>query len=150
MPQSLAQVHIHLVFSTKNRAPVIHDEIRESLHRYMATVLKNHKCRATLINSVEDHVHILFELHRTVTLSSAAEAVKKSSSIWIKTQGAEFANFAWQGGYGAFAVSKSGLPGMIRYITNQKEHHQKFSFQDELRAILSEQGIEFDERYLWD
>ena len=147
MPQSLVQLHIHLVFSTKNRAPIIHDEIREPLHRYMAVVLKNHKCPATLINSVEDPVHILFELHRTVTLSSAVEAVKKTSSIWIKTQGPEFANFAWQGGYGAFAVSKSGLPAVLRYITNQKEHHQEFSFQDELRAILAEQGIEFDERY---
>src|SRR6185295_7148426 len=106
MPQSLARLHIHLVFSTKHRVPFLHDSVRDSLHRYMAIVLKNLRCPPTLINSVEDHVHILFNLGRTVAVSAAVEEVKKSSSKWIKTQGADFAGFAWQGGYGAFAVSE--------------------------------------------
>ena len=95
MPQSLARLHIHLIFSTKNREPALHDAVRDSLHRYMATVVQNLGCPPVLINSVADHVHILFELGRTVAVSDAVEQVKKISSKWIKTQGAEFAGFAW-------------------------------------------------------
>ena len=96
MPQSLACIHVHLVFSTKHRAPLLREGVRDSLHRYMAVVLQNLECPPTLINSVEDHVHILFELGRTVAISKAVEEVKKSSSKWLKTQGAGFADFAWQ------------------------------------------------------
>src|SRR5690606_10473740 len=103
MPQSLARLPIHLVFSTKNRERLITDAVRDSLHSYMATVLQNLGCQPVLINSVEDHVHILFELARTVAISQAVEEVKKASSKWIKTQDADLAGFAWQAGYGAFA-----------------------------------------------
>ncbi len=150
MPQSLARLRIHLVFSTKNRAPLIDDAIRDSLHRYMAVVLENLGCPATLINSVEDHVHILFELARTVTVSQAVEEVKKTSSKWIKTQGAQFATFAWQAGYGAFAVSESNVPAVRDYIARQRDHHRKKTFQDEYLAFLERHGIAFDERYVWD
>lgn len=94
MPQSLARLHIHLIFSTKNRERLISDDVRDSLHAYMATVLQTRGCSPVLINSVEDHVHILFDLARTVTVSSTVEEVKKASSKWIKTQGAAFASFA--------------------------------------------------------
>lgn len=95
MPQSLARLPIHLVFSTKNRERLISNKVRDSLHAYMATVLKNPGCTPIRLNSVEDHVHILFELSRTVSVSEAVEEVKKASSKWIKTQGVEFAGFAW-------------------------------------------------------
>lgn len=150
MPQSLARLHVHLIFSTKNREPCLYDAIRPALHRYMAVVLQNLGCPPTLINSVEDHVHILFELGRTVAVSEAVEVVKKSSSKWIKTQGAEFADFAWQAGYGAFAVSESNVAAVHEYIANQREHHRKKSSQDEYRAFLERNRIAFDERYLWD
>ena len=103
-----------------------------------------------LINSVEDHVHILFDLARTVTVSSTVEAVKKASSKWIKTQSAAFASFAWQAGYGAFAVSESNVPAVRDYIAGQQEHHRKKSFQDEYRAFLVRHRVDFDERYVWD
>ena len=150
MPQSLARLHIHLIFSTKHRAPLLHDSVRDSLHRYMAVVLQNLGCPPTLINSVEDHVHILFELGRTVAVSAAVEAVKKTSSKWIKTQGAELARFAWQSGYGAFAVSESLVPAVRDYIANQREHHRKRTFQEEYRIFLERHGVPFDERYMWD
>lgn len=150
MPQSLARLHIHLIFSTKNRERIIPDRVRDSLHAYMATVLQNLGCSPVLINSVEDHVHILFELARTVAVSSAVEDVKKASSKWIKTQGGEFARFAWQAGYGAFAVSESNVPAVREYIANQQEHHRKKSFQGEYRAFLERHRIAFDERYVWD
>ena len=116
----------------------------------MAVVLQNFGCPATLINSVEDHVHILFELGRTVAVSAAVEEVKKSSSKWIKTQGVEFADFAWQAGYGAFAVSESNVAAVRDYVANQREHHRKKSFQEEYRAFLERHGVAFDERYVWD
>ena len=150
MPQSLARLHIHLVFSTKHREHLITDAVRASLHAYVATVLQNLGCAPVLINSVEDHVHILFELARTVSVSRAVEDVKKSSSKWIKTQGQEFAGFAWQAGYGAFAVSESHVGVVRNYIAGQQEHHRKKSFQEEYRAVLERHGISFDERYVWD
>lgn len=150
MPQSLARMPVHLVFSTKNRERVIRDSVRDSLHAYMATVLENLGCHAHLINSVEDHVHILFELSRTVSVSEAVEEVKKTSSKWIKTQGPEFAGFAWQAGYGVFAVSESNVPTVREYIVGQREHHRVKSFQEEYRAFLERHRVAFDERYVWD
>jgi len=150
MPQSLARLHVHLVFSTKTRAPIITDAVREVLHAYMATVLQNLGCAPVLINSVEDHAHLLFDLARTVPISQVVEDVKKSSSKWIKTQGPGFAGFAWQSGYGAFAVSESNVPTVRDYIANQREHHRKKSFQEEYRQFLERHRIAFDERYVWD
>ena len=150
MPQSLARLHAHLVFSTKNREPLITDAVRDSLHAYMATVLQNLGCAPVLINSVEDHAHLLFDLARTVSISQAVEDVKKASSKWIKTQGPEFASFAWQSGYGAFAVSESNVEAVREYIANQREHHRKKSFQEEYRQFLERHRIAFDERYVWD
>ena len=150
MPQSLAKIYLHLVFSTKNRESTIADAAREELHAYMATVLANLGCHANLINSVEDHVHILFELARTVAVSQVVEDVKKSSSKWIKTQPGISAAFAWQSGYGIFSVSQSNVEAVRAYIANQREHHRKQSFQDELRALFTKHQIAFDERYVWD
>lgn len=150
MPQSLARLHVHLIFRTKNRARILHDAVRESLHAYMATVLQNLGCPAVLINSVEDHVHVLFDLSRTVSVSEAVEDVKKHSSRWIKTQGTDLANFAWQAGYGAFAVSESNVPTVRDYIANQQEHHRRKSFQEEYRLFLERHDVAFDEKYVWD
>jgi REP element-mobilizing transposase RayT len=150
MPQSLARLHVHLVFSTKNREPLLRDSAREALHRYMAVVLQDMGCAPTLINSVEDHAHLLFELARTVAVSDVVERVKKSSSRWIKTQGREFDRFAWQSGYGAFSVSESNVMSVREYVARQREHHHKISFQDEYREFLQRHGVSFDERYVWD
>ena len=150
MPQSLARLHIHLVFSTKNRETLIADLVRDSLHRYMASVLQKLGCAPVLINSVEDHAHLLFDLARTVSISQVVEEVKKSSSKWIKTQGQEFARFAWQAGYGAFAVSESNVGTVRTYIANQREQHRTKTFQEEYRAFLERHNVTFDESYVWD
>lgn len=150
MPQSLARLHVHLIFSTKHRERLITDPVRDALHAYMATVLKNLGCAPVLINSVADHVHILFELARTVSVSQAVEEVKKTSSKWIKTQGTEFTSFAWQAGYGAFAVSQSNVPAVRDYIARQQEHHRRKSFQEEYRTFLERHGVAYDEQYVWD
>ena len=150
MPQSLARLHIHLIFSTKNRENLISDAVRAPLHAYMATVLQNLGCHPVLINSVGDHVHLLFDLARTVAVSQAVEDVKKSSSKWIKTQGAGLGGFAWQSGYGAFAVSESNVEAVRKYIANQEEHHRRKTFQEEYREFLVRHQIPFDEKYVWD
>lgn len=150
MPQSLVRLDVHLIFSTKNRRPLITNDVRDALHAYMATVLRNMGCPAEIINSVEDHAHILFTLGRTVALASAVEEVKKSSSRWMKTQGEGLGEFAWQAGYGAFGVSASRREAVRAYVANQREHHRTVTFQDELREFLRRHGVEFDERYVWD
>ena len=150
MPQSLAKIYLHLVFGTKNRAPLLPDTVRGALHGYLATVLGNLGCHANLINSVEDHAHILFELARTVPVSQVVEDVKKSSSKWLKSQPGVGAGFAWQNGYGVFSVSVSNVAAVRDYVANQREHHRTRSFQEELRALLDKHGIQYDERYVWD
>ena len=150
MAQSLSNVYIHLIFSTKERRRWLTDEIRQDLHSYMATVLKNIQCPATIINSVEDHIHLLFKLHRTTTQSKVVEDIKKHSSKWLKSQSPDLALFSWQSGYGAFSVSESNLPQVSKYIERQKEHHQSHTFQDEYRAFLQRHRITYDEHYLWD
>ena len=150
MAQSLARLHAHLVFSTRGREPFLHERVRGELHAYLAKVLQNVGCAPVLINSVDDHVHILVNLARTVSVSQVLEETKKSSSKWLKTQGPEFTAFAWQGGYGAFAVSESHLEGVRLYIAEQRQHHRQTTFQDEYRTLLEEERVVYDERYVWD
>jgi REP element-mobilizing transposase RayT len=149
MPQSLAKILVHIVFSTKQRKRLIARSIREELHAYLVGVLRNHDSPALLINSVGDHVHILFRLSRNHAVKTIVEEVKKSSSKWIKTKGEAFRAFYWQNGYGAFSVSPSKADSVKRYIANQEERHRTMSFQEEFRKILEKHGIEFDERYVW-
>ena len=150
MPQSLARVPIHLIYSTKLREPLITEPVRDSLHRYQASILTNLGCEPIIINSVEDHIHALFELSRTVTIADVVEEIKKSSSKWLKTMGPELSPFAWQAGYGAFGVSVSNMDQVRRSIESQREHHRELSFQDEFREFLRRHNIPFDERYVWD
>lgn len=150
MPQSLAGVNIHIIFSTKHRAPMLVDRIREDPHRYIAAAMRNLSCPADIVNSVEDHAHILCALSRTITIAKLVEEVKKSSSKWMKTQAEHLADFAWQAGYGVFGVSASNCASVRQYIANQREHHRRMSFQEEFRLFLQRHCLEFDERYVWD
>ena len=147
---TLANVLIHLIFSTKNREPFIDCDIEAELYAYLASVCQAHKAFALKIGGVEDHIHILLNLPRTITISKLVEEIKKSSSKWIKTKGLHYVPFAWQTGFGAFSVSPSHRDAVYQYIRTQREHHQAISFQDEYRQILRKNGMEFDERYLWD
>ena len=151
MPQSLARVVLHLVFSTKNRTPFLRDaDLRNRLYAYMAGVLQHRGCEPILINGVEDHIHLLCNLSRTVTMAQLVEEVKKASSIWMKDQGPNYADFFWQGGYAAFSVSQSQVDTVRTYVAEQEEHHRKVSFQDEFRALCRKHGVAIDERYAWD
>ncbi len=150
MPQSLARVLVHLVFSTKNRVPVLAPEIRAELHPYLSAVLNNDGCASLRVGGVEDHVHLFFALSRTRTISQVAENVKTSSSKWLKTRGAALAEFHWQNGYGIFSVSQSHANEVVDYVLRQEEHHKAMTFQQELRKLLERYEVEYDERYVWD
>jgi len=150
MPQSLAKIYIHLIFSTKNREPLLGAAVRPELHTYLGGILRDLDSPAVEINSEPDHAHVLFLLSRTHSLSDVVGRLTRGSSEWRKTMGAVYSAFHWQNGYGAFSVSRSAVDEVCEYIRRQHEHHQRVSFQDEFRAFLRRYEIEFDERYVWD
>jgi REP element-mobilizing transposase RayT len=150
MSQSLAKVHLHIMFSTKNREPMIHADVERELYAYMASISNDLKCHVQKINGTENHVHIACCLSRTITMAVLLEEVKRSSSKWIKTKGAAYKKFAWQNGYGAFSFGESQLQDVVRYINDQKEHHQKKTYKEEFREFLEKYKIDYDERYVWD
>jgi len=150
MAQSLAKVLIHLIYSTKHRAPLLPQTPHTELHAYAQGILKSQKCHLIEMNNISDHVHILFDLHRTEALSNVVMHLKKGSSRWLKAQSPDFANFDWQEGYGAFSVGRSQRDELVAYIRNQQQHHPRVSFQDEFRRFLHVYEIEYYERYVWD
>ncbi len=150
MPQSLAKVHLHLVFSTRNRVRVLADEDRPDLHAYMGGILKALHCMPIEINSEPDHVHVLFMLGRTVAIGQVVGSLKKGATDWLRARSPGYAGFHWQSGYGVFSVSQSAVETVRRYIRNQRQHHRGKSFQVEYRAMLEKHGIECDERYVWE
>ena len=151
MPQSLSAVYIHLVFSTKERRPLLRDRAtRDLLHSQFGGISKTLECPPLLVGGVEDHIHILARLGRTITQADWVKEVKRVSNGWLKEHGRDYADFEWQGGYADFSVSQSNLEQVRKYIAGQEEHHRKISFQDELRALLRKHDIGWDEKYVWD
>jgi len=151
MPQSLVNNLVHLVYSTKNRKRWISSSVQDALFAYQAGIYKQWESPAIVIGGVEDHVHALFALSKNYALKKIVEEVKKGSSKWMKTAaGAGQADFSWQAGYGAFSVSQSNMPELNVYIEDQRDHHLRMSFEDELRELFTRHGLEFDERYVWD
>ncbi len=151
MPQSLAKIYLHLVFSTKKRAPFLKDEqLRRETHAYLAGICRRLGTPSLIVGGVEDHVHLLCYMSRTFSVAELIRVMKKESSKWIKTKGEGLAGFHWQEGYGAFSISPSHVDGLRAYIEQQEEHHRQETFQDEYRRLLTKYGIDFDERYVWD
>ena len=151
MPQSLARILVHTVFSTKDRRPLLRDKpLREELHRYLGGILTNHDCQPIIIGGVEDHVHLLSTLARTCQAAEMVKEAKRGSSLWLKSRSSELRDFAWQTGYGVFSIGQSQVDSVRNYIAGQEEHHKRISFQDEFREFLNRYEVEFDERYVWD
>lgn len=151
MPQSLAQVYLHVVFSTKSRRPFLQDpHLRRDLHAYLAGTCKNLQSPAIVIGGVEDHVHVLCRLARTLSIADLVRELKRESSKWVKGHSPHVRAFGWQDGYGAFSISPSHVAALKNYINRQEQHHRRESFQDEFRRLLKKYGVEFDEKYVWD
>ena len=156
MPQSLANVWLHTVFSTRNRQRVfLQGDMRDATCSYMTGILQEIDCSVARINVTADHVHILHQLCRTRTIADVVGTVKRRTTDWVVEQewaqgNLDFHNFHWQHGYGTFSVSESATVDVKKYIDTQEEHHRRMTFQDEYRALLRKHGIDFDERYVWD
>jgi len=148
MPQSLANILIHVIWSTKERRPLISEGLRPGLHGYLAGILKNLESPALIINSVADHVHVLCQLSKNIAACKLVEEIKKGSSKWMKENGV--GEFAWQSGYGLFSVSQSNSDAVREYIEAQPEHHKKRDFKDEFREFCKKYNVALDERYVWD
>jgi putative transposase len=150
MGQSLSQMYIHLVFGTKGRKLYLNSEIEKRVHAYLAGTLQQYDSPALIINSMPDHVHILFRLSKNYALAKIVEEVKKESSKWIKTIEGGTKLFKWQIGYGAFSVSSSKVEVVKRYIKNQKQHHGIQTFREEIEEFAQQYDIiEYDAQYFW-
>jgi REP element-mobilizing transposase RayT len=148
MPQSLARVLLHLIFSTKHRESLINESLQQDMNAYFVGTLTEIGCVPIRAGGTSDHVHLLLALGRTLSIADLVEELKTGSSKWAKEQG--IAAFSWQAGYGVFSVSESKVPEVKRYIERQPEHHRHQTFQEEYREFLVRHGIDFDEQYVWD
>jgi putative transposase len=152
MPQSLANVLLHLVYSTKDRRPWLDDpQIRRELFAYKVAILRdNVDSPALLIGGVADHVHILLSLSRKFAIKDVVEEAKTETTKWLKKQKPPLKDFRWQAGYGVFSVSQSNAPKVKAYIADQEIHHARGTYQAEFRMLCRRHGVEIDERYVWD
>ena len=150
MPQSFGSLYHHLIFSTKNRLPLLDVEIQHRLYEYMGGILRAEKSVLIAAGGMPDHVHLLVSLSRELSIAETLRPVKASSSKWIHEAFPSHAQFAWQAGYAAFSVSFSILADVKDYIARQAEHHRVRSFQDEFREFLRRHELTWDERYVWD
>src|SRR2546429_4406540 len=137
----------HIVYATRERAPLITNILRPRLHEYLGGIVRGLGGVAIEINGVADHVHILAKVRPTISVSEFLSKLKSGSSGWAKRQTA--GRFGWQARFGAFTVSESQVERVRRYIRNQEEHHRKQSFEEEFKLLLEVHGVDFDAAHLW-
>jgi len=151
MPQSLVEIYLHIVFSTKDRQPFLGDKsFRVRAHAYLLGICNNQDCPSLRVGGVDDHVHILCRLSKTLDIATLIREIKRDSSKWIKDENPALSDFHWQNGYGAFSVSPTHVEPLTNYIINQEQHHGRESYQDEFRRLCLKYGLSIDERYVWD
>jgi putative transposase len=138
---------LHLIFSTKDRQPLITDEIRTDLFAYLGGIIREMRGTALIINGTADHVHMLIRIRPVQAAAEIARVVKTNSSRWVRERWNM--RFAWQTGYGVFSVSESNVRAVCQYIATQEEHHKKLTFQEEYLAFLKKNKIPYDKRYVW-
>ena len=143
---SYTKLWYHIVYATKDRAPLITDELKPELHRYLGGTVKQLHSVALEVGGVADHVHILARAQPVSALSEFVKKLKTSSSSWAKKTSR---NFAWQPRFGAFTVSESQAGRVRQYIQRQEEHHRRVSFEDEFKTLLKAHRVEFNVEHLW-
>ena len=144
MSHTYAQNVVHVVFSTKDRRKSISPEFQPRLWSYVAGICQKLGVLVHAVGGAEDHIHMLIQVPPSVALAKAVLTLKSNSSRWANEQGPQF---AWQEGYGAFSVSNSNIPAVVRYIRNQEAHHKKMDFDAEFLALLKKHGMEFDPKF---
>ncbi len=149
MANTYTQVYIQIVFAVENRISLIKDQWREELHKYITGIIQNHKHKLIVINSMADHIHIFIGMKPIQALSDLLQDIKEYSSKWINQNKFVLGHFNWQAGYGAFSYSHSHIDSVVKYIQNQKRHHQKKTFRQEYIEFLEKFHIEYDDRYIF-
>jgi len=142
---SFISVHVHCVWSTKNRDPLLHSKLRERLWPYLGGIARENKMKALAIGGAPDHVHILLSLPATLSVAKMVQLLKGNSSKWIHETFPEMRSFEWQEGYGAFGTNVSAIDATSAYIQNQAEHHRKRTFREEFEMMLRKHGFDFDQ-----
>ena len=142
MASTLTNLVYHIIFSTKGREPMIVAEIRDEFYRYIGGILLQ-------IGGMPDHLHLVVKLKPSQALSTVIQKIKGNSLEWINEQKRFKSRFAWQVGYGAFSISESQIPMVVRYLKEQEIHHQKLSFKDELTLVLDRHQVDYEERHIW-
>jgi len=150
MSHRFTALHTHLVFSTKERFPFLDRELTRECHSYIGGIIEHIGGHRLEIGGAADHLHILFDMPATASIAECVRTIKANSSKWIHEKWPRLSKFAWQMGYSAFSVSRSGIEDVRRYVRGQEEHHRGVSYQDEVRQFLREYGMECDERYMWE
>lgn len=149
MANSFLSLQVHVVFSTKNRERWISPQVECEVWAYLAGIIKNQGGKALQIGGIEDHVHLLLAMPATLALSNLVKSIKGDSSKWISQTWPSMREFRWQDGYGAFTVGQSQIADTIAYIKNQRQHHQRKSFEEEYKAFLKVHGIGADDKYIF-
>ena len=149
MGSTLTNILLHIIFSTKDRDPLITSKHKARLHAYIGGIIVREKAVPIDIGGVEDHIHIAVRIKPNDSVSDLVRTIKANSSKWINDSHLSKTYFAWQGGYAAFSVSESQIYKVKDYINNQEEHHRQLTFKDELLKMLEKNNIDFDKKYLW-
>ena len=150
MANTYTQLYVHIIFSTRRRQKVLYKTFRKDLFRYISGILKKKGQVPLAVNGTIDHIHIFTSFAPATSISELVRDIKHSSTNFIKKKELVNQQFNWQKGYGAFTYSKSQLNNVIRYITDQEEHHRHKSFEEEYFEFLKKFGIEFDGRHVFD
>ncbi len=149
MANTYTQLYVHYVFAVQNRLCLIHSEWQDDLYKYMSGIIDQQGHKLYVINGMSDHIHLLVSMTPKQAPSDLMYHLKRSSSLWINKNRLSVRKFSWQEGFGAFSVSKSQLPAIIKYIAEQQEHHKKKTLTEEYLQLLKEHDIEYDKRYIF-
>ena len=151
MASTLTNLLVHVIFSTKQRQPFIHDALRPELHAYAAAVCAEDGAPVIVVGSATDHIHLVLRFRAEFALSDTVRALKSNTSRWINQRfPPDNARFAWQSGYAAYTVSESRLPVLRKYLQNQLAHHRRVSFQAEYLLFLERHRVDYDKRHVFD
>jgi len=150
MAHTFANLLTHLIFSTKDRLPSIHPEFKADLWAYLGGIARGLDGQAVVVGGTADHAHLLVWLPPTLAVADCVRVLKANASRWVHDEYKAQSQFAWQIGYGAFSVSQSNAPAVVKYIQCQPEHHKRLTFQEEFLAFLKKNNISYDPRYIWE
>jgi len=145
LPHTYTSLLVHCVFSTKDRRPLIADRMQPRLWAFLGGIARKNGMKALAVGGIADHAHVLLSIPPTITVAKAMQYLKGGSSKWMNDQ-LPTRSFAWQENYSAFTLGVSQVPATVRYIKNQKQHHARVSFDEELQRFLDRHGIKLVER----